>query len=449
MPFPKPISRFSMRALDLINKKVVIWGTGREGVAAFHFVRGFLPSQQLTFIDEGTPSPQVHSLNVTLAHTTPDIESVLATADVVIKSPGVSLYHPLLLPLKARHVPITSLLNLWASEPRRARTIYVTGTKGKSTTASLLAHVLNGLHKKTALLGNIGRPVTEAMDEDLDFIVIETSSYQAATFDGKADIAVLTSLYPEHLDWHKTLDAYYRDKLNLLHHAAVQIMNAETLPTLHHIGQSFETALLASIPSGIHIRDHALYAADTFIGHITNSHLSRQHNLSNVCLVLTVLQKLGFSLKEALPLVETFKGLPHRQQELGTKNGILYVNDSISTTPQSAIAAMQAYQGRPLTIIVGGYDRGIDYTPLVEYLSDNAIPVVLCMGPSGARIRDALSKKTHSQVYFCENLTEIMKLALQHTPTNGVILLSPAAPSYGIFKNFEERGFAFTKESGF
>lgn len=438
-----------MRTLDLNNKKVVIWGTGREGVAAYHYIRQFLPTLPLTFVDEGTTPDSVRALDATLVDEPRAIEKVIFNADVIVKSPGVSLYHPLLTTLRSRNIPITSLLNLWAAEPRTAKTIYVTGTKGKSTTASLITHVLQGLHQKAAVVGNIGTPVGQSSEQDLDFIVLETSSYQAANFDGTGDIAVLTSLYPEHLDWHKTLDSYYRDKLNLLRHGKARIINADALPTLIGLGVSFDPVILANTVAGFHTKNGCHYKGQEEIGTLRNNHLSRHHNLVNVCLVLAVLDQLGFSSIDALHAMETFQGLPHRQQEIGTKNGILYVNDSISTTPQSSIAAMEVYQDKLITVILGGYDRGIDYTPLVDYLLQKSIPTVLCLGPSGQRITEALQQRQFAGVYMCADMTEVVQQAQQRTPKGGVVLLSPAAPSYGMFKNFEERGLAFARESGF
>lgn len=427
----------------------MIWGTGREGIAAFHFIRRYLPDQAMIFVDESAGEDRIPSLDAPVVRQADHIATLLDTAEVVIKSPGVSLYHPLLIQLKTKGVPITSLLNLWAAEPRDAKTICVTGTKGKSTTGSLITHVLQALGKNATILGNIGVPVSEAATDGLDYIIIETSSYQAANFNGQCDVAVLTSLYPEHLDWHKTVATYYSDKLNLLRHARIKIINAEADSTIEHLGIVFDDAILSNAPSGIHIRGEQIFSADHLIGILNNSHLARHHNLVNVCTVLTVLQSLDFDLHKALRAMETFKGLPHRQQELGIRDGLLYVDDSISTTPQSAIAAMESYQGKPITLIVGGQDRGIDYTPVVTYIADHNIASVLYMGPSGARIADALRTLNYDRTFPVTDMKQIVNLARHHTPTGGVILLSPAAPSYGFFKNFEERGRVFAQESGF
>ena len=425
-----------MRRADLKDKKIVIWGVGREGRAAARFVREALPSQTFTFVDENAEA-DISFLGVgdRAVREKEKIEAALADADVIIKSPGVSLYHPAL-----RAQPTTSILNLWLAEPHASKTVCVTGTKGKSTTAALLTHTLKALGKKAALLGNIGVPITEFSAQEKGYAIIEVSSYQAAGLTETCDIGVVTSLYPEHLDWHGSLKTYYRDKLNLLARSKMQIVNAEALETAKEYGFSLKDAVLFNHSSGLHIKNGQIFDRDTPVGLPKNPHLARAHNLVNICAVLEVLRRLGIEPKDALPKMETFSGLPHRQQELGEKNGVLFVDDSISTTPQSAIAAMDVYAGRPITILVGGFDRGIDYAPLVDYARKRKINALVCMGKSGQRIFEQL--KT-SNAFLCDSLQAAFKLALEKTPAGGVVLLSPAAPSYGMFKDFEERGKAF------
>ena len=427
-----------MRIADLKDKKIVIWGVGREGKAVATLIRQQHPDQALTFVDEGTPADMSFlAPNDCAIHDKAQIEAALNKADVIIKSPGVSMYHLLL-----RDKKPTSLLNLWLAEPRAAKTICVTGTKGKSTTSALLAHTLKALGNAAALLGNIGTPVTESQPQEKGYAIIEVSSYQAATLAEPCDIGIVTSLYPEHLDWHKSLHAYYRDKLNLLAHARIKIINADALETAKQNGIDLAEATLFNHPSGFHVKDGHIYDKTNPLGIPPNAYLSRAHNLINVCAVLTVLQQLEIDPKNALSKMKDFHGLPHRQQELSEIKGILFVDDSISTTPQSAIAAMEVYAGRTLTLLVGGFDRGIDYKPLIDYVLQNNIHSVICMGASGQRIYEQL--KTPS-AFFASSLQNAVALARKKTPAGGVILLSPASPSYDMFKDFEERGRVFAE----
>ncbi|MDD5587291.1 MAG: Mur ligase family protein, partial [Alphaproteobacteria bacterium] len=235
-----------MRARDLGGKNVVIFGLGREGKAAAALIRRTFPGMPLTFVEEAPASGanEKPEGNTQIVRQPEAVAAALDKADVIVKSPGVSLYHPLIKKTKERGAAVTSLLNLWLAEPHAATVIGVTGTKGKSTTSALLVHALNALGKKAVLAGNIGVPVTDVPEDGADFAVIEISSYQAADIEGTFSLGVLTSLYPEHLDWHQALEVYYRDKLNLLRNSRVKIVNGEALETMQHHGLSLEQPVL-------------------------------------------------------------------------------------------------------------------------------------------------------------------------------------------------------------
>ena len=440
-----------MRVADLKNRKVLIWGLGHEGKSAAFFIRKILPDLPLVFADEADGPPMMPDMpdDSRIVRDAAAIAGELDRADILVKSPGVSLYHPLVRKFQDRGGVVTSLLNLWLAEPRKAKVLCVTGTKGKSTTSALLTHTLGSLGNKAVVVGNIGVPVTEAPDQDCDYVVVEVSSYQAALFSGSCEVAVLTSLFPEHLDWHKSLASYYRDKLNLLAHAKKQIVNAQALPAIKDLGLIVKDALTFNDSKTFHAEGKDVYDGGEKIGALHNDHLSRAHNLSNVCGVLTVIRHLGLDIKLALQVMESYRGLPHRQEELGKKDGVLFVNDSIATTPQATIAALEAYAGKTVTLIVGGYDRGIDYGPLIDYILAHKIHAVLCLDVTGRKIHDALAQKRPNNLYMAASMPEIVALAKQHTPKDGVILLSPASPSYGLFKDFIERGQSFAAECGF
>jgi UDP-N-acetylmuramoylalanine--D-glutamate ligase len=437
-----------MRAADLKNKKVVIWGLGHEGKAAAQFIRMIFPDKPLVLIDEAEGPDTIEGLpsGCKIVRGKENIGTALDQADVVIKSPGVSLYRPLIHRAKERGAIVTSLLNLWFAEQHAATVICVTGTKGKSTTSNLLAHVLNALGKKTELGGNIGVPVA-VLSGNEDFAVIEVSSYQAADFDGACDIAILTLLHPEHLDWHGGVEKYYADKYNLLKHAKTKIVNYEVLEDARQHGVAPE--LIFNEPNGLHAKDGKIYDGKLILGAPNNAHLARTHNLSNICAVLTAIKFLGLDTMAALKAMENYQALPHRQQELGEKNGILYVNDSIATAPHAAIAALEVYQTRPVTLIAGGFDRGVDYKPLTDYILTHQTHAVICLGPSGQRIYDELKQKRSERIFMAENMTDAVARAKMETTKGGVILLSPAAPSFGLFRDYAERGKNFAIACGF
>ncbi|HJU19031.1 MAG TPA: UDP-N-acetylmuramoyl-L-alanine--D-glutamate ligase [Stellaceae bacterium] len=441
-----------MRAADLGARRVAVWGLGREGRAAIGFLRRRCPTLSPVLLDEAAdraPPPDGGDLCCVFGRE--DIARTLAGIDVIVKSPGVSLYHPLIAAARARGVAVTSLLNLWFAEKPALTTICVTGTKGKSTTASLLAHILAGLGRRTALAGNIGVPVSAIDESAADCAVIEVSSYQAADFAGHCDVAVLTSLYPEHLDWHGSAERYFRDKLNLLEHARYCVVNRESAAAAAQVlGGLPPDTVLFNDAAGLHCRDGAIFAGGERIGAVGNAYLSRPHNLSNLSAALTAARLLGLDSAAGLAAAASFRGLPHRQQELGESGGLLFVDDSISTTPESTIAALAVYAGRPITVILGGYDRGIDYDKLVAALAAGAAHAAVCLGESGARIHGALHRRPDCAAASClvSSMSEAVAASRRLTPPGGVVLLSPAAPSYGQYRDFIERGRDFAAKAG-
>ncbi|HZU89399.1 MAG TPA: UDP-N-acetylmuramoyl-L-alanine--D-glutamate ligase [Stellaceae bacterium] len=439
-----------MRAADLGARRVAIWGLGREGRAAIRFLRQRHPTLSLVLLDDSpqaTVPPEIGG-DAVCAFGGEQIARALAGVEIVVKSPGVSLYHPLIEAARRRGVVVTSLLNLWFAEEPAMTTICVTGTKGKSTTASLLTHILGRLGRRVALAGNIGVPISD-IDPAADCAVIEVSSYQAADFAGRCDMAMLTSLYPEHLDWHGSVERYFRDKLNLLAHARCRIVNRAAAAEVARILGSPPICLFDD-ESGLHARGGEIFSGDVRIGGADNAYLRRPHNLSNLAAALTAARRLGLDAAAGLAAAATFRGLPHRQQELGEREGVLFVDDSISTTPESTLAALAVYAGRPITLILGGYDRGIAYDKLVAALAGGAARAVVCLGDSGARIHKALRRRRAFGAGLClvASMTEAVAAARRLTPPGGVVLLSPAAPSYGQYRDFVARGRDFAAKVG-
>jgi UDP-N-acetylmuramoyl-L-alanine---L-glutamate ligase len=440
-----------MRVADLGSRRIAIWGLGREGRAAIGFLRRHRPELPLTLLDDAADArPPDGYGNLTCAFGPERIAGALENVDVIVKSPGVSLYRSEVEAVRKNGVQITSLLNLWFAEKPEIVTIGVTGTKGKSTTASLIAHILGRLGRRVALAGNIGVPITEVTDAE--YAVIEVSSYQAADFDGICDIALLTSLYPEHTNWHLTHQRYVRDKLNLLNRSRCRIVNrdavdaiAEFLPSPDH---------LFNETSGIHFRGGEILDGPERLGPVRNAYLARRQNKLNLCAALAVVKALEIDLTAALDATRDFPGLPHRQQELGENENLLFVDDSISTIPESTIAALAVYAGRDITVIVGGYDRGLDYGKLADAFSSGAAKNVICLGDSGRRIYvetvAALSPRSDvaCSVRKASSMAEAVSLAKQITPAGGVVLLSPAAPSYGYYRDYIERARDFATEAG-
>ena len=398
-----------MNISDYKNKKVAVWGYGAEGKASEAFLKRF---------------------GINPAIITEDDESEVLDMDLVVKSPGVSLYKPIINEAKAKGVKFTSGTELFleyvAKLDKKPILIAVTGTKGKSTTAALLAHVLKGLGKRVFLGGNFGEPLLCAAENlaQYDFVVAEVSSYQAADLERGFDVAILTNLYPEHLNWHSSHERYFKDKCNVIFKSSVKIVNKNDIRTRE-----------------IFAGEKVVFFNDEKLCEAGDLSLKGAHNLSNANAVLTCLKELKIDLVNAKKYLATFEPLPHRLQDVGEKNGLTFVDDSISTTPETAIAALKVFTGREITLLVGGFERQQDYTELCKYIKEHKVRAVT-LPSTGARIYKELTA-LGAMAAVAENMQEAVEIAKEITPEKGVVLLSPAAPSYDFYKNFEERGKVF------
>jgi len=451
-----------MRIQDLFDKKIAIWGLGAEGASTFKTLRKKLPGITLTllndtpFNDENTAI--LHDPFTTVITGKENIREVLADFDVVIKSPGISLYRPEIKEAMAKGVFFTSATRLWFNEHKKDKTICITGTKGKSTTSTLITHLLRKAGYCVTLGGNIGTPMLDMLtvEPNPDFWVIEMSSYQISDLDSGPAIAVLVNLYPEHLDWHQGEENYFRDKLNLFANQdeqGIAILNKLDKNTaLANV--NWRNPVYFNDENGFHLADGYICEGQKKLLPTELVTIPGKHNLFNICAALTAVRAAGVDPERCLEAITSFKGLPHRLYPLGEKNGHFYVEDSISTTPQSAIAAVETYQDKKVTILLGGYDRGVDIEELAEYMVKKNVHGVVTMGTNGNKIATAIRK--YRDLYAgsivlneSNNLSEAIRLAVANTPTGGVILLSPGAPSYDHFKNYAERGNAFAQLSGF
>ncbi len=440
-----------MKIKALQNKKVAIFGYGREGRSVLQAIRRQLPDLPLTVLNDSPlelTEPQVAVISGAAA------QARLTEFDLIIKSPGISAYRADIRAAQQQGVCFTSATRLWFAEHPQAQTLCVTGTKGKSTSAALLAHLLQAAGQRVALGGNIGKPLFELPDDPApDYWVIELSSYQTSDFDGQPSLSLLLNLFPEHLDWHGDVSTYFHDKLNLLRQtqSGHVLLNARDTLTQQY-AQGFENALYFNTPEGFHQDAHWLYQGATPLLALADLPLRGAHNAANLCAVLTAIQALGIEAQDCLPAVANFQGLPHRLSVLGAKRGVTYVDDSISTTPQSAIAAVQAFPQHFITLLLGGYERGLDWNALAEFAQQRPIQAIITLPDNGERIaatlRQHCSPDAPPQLHAAADLAAAVTLAQRITPAGGVILLSPGAPSYGRFNNYQERGQQFAALTG-
>lgn len=438
-----------MRIADLAGQRVAIWGFGREGRAAIAALRSRLPRLPLTLFCSAAETAAVQALDPALVVRADEPDAVaLGDFDVVVKSPGISAYKPALLGAQASGTRFTSGTALWFAEQPQAPVVAVTGTKGKSTTTALIAHLARSLGVRTALAGNIGLPLLELLDVQAQLWAVELSSFQTGEA-GPLPLGVITSLYEEHLDWHGSRERYVADKLKLAQAARTLLVNGMQETLLEHTA-THPRRVLFGTPEGWHVGDGFIRRAGERIFAVSRLPVPGQHNALNACAALAALETMGHDARAAVPALAHFHALPHRLQPLGERDGRSWINDSISTTPQATLAALASLQGREVTVIVGGHDRGLDWSEFVEAVSDQAGLAIVAQGANGPRIAEALGEaQAVGEVVLVEALAEAVERARALTPAGGVVLMSPGAPSFDQFHDYAERGRRFAELAGF
>ncbi|MDF3982323.1 UDP-N-acetylmuramoyl-L-alanine--D-glutamate ligase [Luteibacter sp. PPL201] len=437
-----------MRWADLEGRRVAVWGFGREGRAALNALARHLPGQAVDLLCAPAEARVAGDAftSVRVRTQTPD-EALLSGYDVVIKSPGISAYKPELLGAQARGTRFTSGTALWFGTHPGERTIAVTGTKGKSTTSALLAHLARSLGVRTALAGNIGLPLLELDGASAALWVIELSSFQTGDALG-VDLGVVTSLYEEHLDWHGSRERYVDDKLKLLAASARVLVNA-TQPALLARAVAHPGLITFGDTAGWHVAEGWIRRGTQDVVPASAVAAPGLHNALNACAALAALEQMGLDARAAAPAVSTFVPLPHRLQPLGQHEGLHWVNDSISTTPLASLAALESLGERRVALIVGGHDRGLDWMSFVDAMGRQAPLAIVCQGANGPRVADALEAAGVAGVHRALDLAAAVAAARHALGGDGVVVLSPGAPSFDQFKDYAERGQRFAALAGF
>jgi UDP-N-acetylmuramoylalanine--D-glutamate ligase len=451
-----------IRSLD--GRNVALWGWGREGRAAYRAIRSKLPQLALTLFCNAEEAVDARALgDALLSVETEATAARLAAFDVVVKSPGISPYRPEAVTAHAQGTRFIGGTSLWFGEHANAdgfvaNTVCVTGTKGKSTTTSLLAHLLRAGGHAAALVGNIGMPLLEVLDTQPapEYWAIELSSYQTgdvAESGARPEIAIALNIFPEHLDWHGSHERYIADKLRLLTEAKprIAVLNGND-PILSALDLPESEVRWFGRADGWHLRGDVLHRGEQRVMDTASLPLPGRHNRGNLCAVLTAIEALGQDAVALAPHAASFKPLPHRLQTVGTRDGITYVNDSISTTPHASLAALDVFRGRRVALLVGGHDRGLPWDDFAEAMRMSAPLAIVTMGQNGPRIFDLL-KPVAEQARFhlsaAADLADAMRQAQALLSGEGVVLLSPGAPSFGAYKDYVARGRHFAELAGF
>lgn len=451
-----------MRFQELDKLRVGVWGAGKEGRSIIHYLQKIFPGKSIVLIDDQQPESSLMDELSLRAHVVflpaSELNNGQIPLDLIIKSPGVSRYRPEIENAKLNGIYVTTATNLWLGEVnKQCRVIAVTGTKGKSTTASILAFLLKKAGLNVGLGGNIGIPLTDLLQQNHQYevYVAELSSYQLSDLDVWPEIGVMLNLYPEHTDWHGTTDRYYQDKLNLFANkgGCIPVLNYKD-DIIGKYTSHLHNIIYFNAPWNIHIENNLIMDGSQLVLSGDDLQLKGKHNLLNICAALTVAKTIGIDTQSIAGELAGFSGLPHRLEIIGQDNGLIFVDDSISTTPESTIAALETFAGHSITLLLGGKDRKQEYKTLARHLCQQPVHAIVTMHENGDRIADDIA--CEMQQLNCllpviireKNLNDAVKKAKSITPDGGIVLLSPAAPSYDAYKNFQERGVLFRKLSG-
>jgi UDP-N-acetylmuramoyl-L-alanine---L-glutamate ligase len=439
-----------MRFSELDGAKVGVWGAGREIRSFASQLRSRSPSARIAVV----ASDDVLDTDVRETLAAPDATLVgsedavaaLSTCDLLVRSPGVSIYRPELLELRARGVRVCTATGLWLAETGGAGVIGVTGTKGKSTTAALIFHLMRSVGVRAHLAGNIGAPALDLLDMPQgEVAVVELSSYQLADLEVGPEVAVLTNLYREHTDWHGSYETYRKDKLRVLGLPGVRttVLNARDPRLAAAAGNAPEPHLYGR-PSAWDVADGAIACNGHHPISIADLPLRGEHNALNLCAALSALEAHGVATPALPEALIGFATLPHRLELVAERDGVLWIDDSISTTPESTIAALASFPDREIVLLGGGEDRGQDHTGLADELVARGATLI-GLPVTGSRLvataRDA--GMPDARALEAREMGEAVAIARRLAQPGSVILLSPAAPSYNAYRDFEERGSHF------
>ena len=415
----------------LADKRIAALGYGVEGKATVSFIAEYAQPATLHVWDRQEPADLPASVEAHVASSFEDLNP--ADYDLLIKSPGIATYK---LPEALQAAPgLTDATGLFLRF-FGAHTIGITGTKGKSTTSTLL-HAILSQSLPTVLGGNIGKPLFSLIPQLTPdtWVVAELSSHQLENVRHSAHIGIILNLFEEHLDAYRSRDHYFAAKWNLFRYqqATDHALYDESNANLARLAEATPPVGLAHLLANLEAQNEA-EAAFLEQG-------SLQTHPTNLKACLEVARLLAVPASDLLAGLAAFQPLPHRLEKVGTYGGVTYYNDSIATIPAATLFALRQL-GEVETLLLGGFDRGIDYAELATALAQNErLHHLLCFGASGRRMADLLASSGKNVRHF-DHFDTMVHAAMELT-TSGICLLSPAAPSYGDFKNFEERGERF------
>lgn len=431
------------------DKKVLILGFGVEGKSTYHFIRKYLNDQILFIADKNKDLLSLDSelkedKNVKLI-LGEDYLNNLKDYDIIMKTPGISFKDIDITDIESKIYSELELLLMVDSK----NIIGITGTKGKSTTTTLIYNVIKEQNSNTYLVGNIGIPIFDELENfnDETIVVVEMSSHQLEFINKSPHIGIILNLYQDHLDHAGSVKHYHDCKMHMfdfqdVNDIAICCVDNENLnkrmnekdykQKVYKIQKEYNKDMVSLNDNKVIYNNEVLYIDDG------KRKLLGDHNLENIMVVMLVSKILGLDLEKAKKCIDSFNGLEHRLELVGKYEDIIFYNDTIATIPEATISGIEALK-KVNTLIFGGMDRGIDYSGFVSYLEKSNIENLICMPSTGIKIGKMINNK-NKNIIFVDTLEEAVKEAKRVTKKDMICLLSPSAPSYEFYKNYIEKG---------
>ena len=454
------------------ESKIAILSYGVEGKSTLNFLmaHGY---KNLNILDENK-SLQILSEHKNIPVISgKNIWGKMDAFDYIFRSPGIS---PLKIQEKTKDLKQQPILTsateyfLEYCENKNIKNIIgVTGTKGKGTTSSLITEIIKNAGLKVHIGGNIGIPALDFLDDiqEDDFVVLELSSFQTFSFTKSPHIAVILMVTQEHLDYHKDIQEYQDAKAQMVKNQTVNdfIIYHEDFKGSCDIAKKSQAIKIPFSPtsqnSDFYIKDKYIYHKQEKILDVKNIKLIGKHNWNNVLAALNAvacLHEKKIRSEVIQETLKTFVGLPLRIEKIAIKNNITFINDSFSTVPETSIAAIQSFPNQNIAIMLGGSDKGSDYTELAKVIKNNPQVFAVCYGQMGKTIQEKIqSPGPHpnplpkgegvEQTVVVESFEEAFKEATTHLETlqEGVCILSPACASFDLFTSYKKRGERFNE----
>jgi len=430
---------------NLKDKKIIILGLGKEGIDSFKFLRKLFPQKKLGIgdrlefdkLDKKAQGLLKENKKVNLCLGKNYLKS-LGKYDIILKAPGIPFHLKGIEKFKGK---ITSQAEIFL-ENCPGKVIGITGTKGKSTTASLIYAILKEAGFKAHLVGNIGKPVLSLLlnaKED-DIFVYELSSHQLFGISLSPHVAVFLNVYPEHLDYYKNFKEYALSKGNITkfqESSDYLVFNKED----EIVSEIIKKSKAQKVPLNSIRLGRILKTRDV--------PLKGKFNLLNVKAAVAVAKILNVPDKKTAGAIKKFKPLHHRLEFVGEWKGIKFYNDALSTIPEATIAALEALGSNVRTIMLGGFERNIDFKNLAKEILRSKVETVILFPTTGQRIWKEIEKEGKNKKlptkFFVKDMKKAVKISFERTKKGKICLLSTASPSFSVFKDYKEKGDLFKK----